>query len=508
MKRETEEKYRDSGKDAAKVKVVHTTLDDVPFGTEEDLPKPGSKLTRMELPAGVTHKDLYKDILMIAWPAFLELTLTQITGMADQIMVGRLPGETGVQALSAVGLSSQPKFLLMTMMMALNVGATAMVARYRGRNDRVKANQVFRQAVLLNMCLSILMMIAGVAGTVPLLKLIGGSGISEATYAYGAQYFRIQMWGFVPLCLTFTFTAVLRGTGETRLPLIYNTMANVVNLFFNYLLIYGKFGFPRMEVVGASLATVIGQTCAFIFALAIVLDKKRYLYLNLKEKIRFEADILKDVIKIGFPSMIEQLFMRAGILLFTRTVTGLGDVAFATHNVCMNIQSLSFMTGQAFSNSATTLMGQSLGKKRVDMADTYTRHTKMVGTIVACILAVFFMVFGENVVALYNDTPEVIEIGGKILFFVAFMQPFQSSQFITAGALRGAGDTRYPAIVIAITVLGVRATFAYILVTLLDFGLWGAWIALVCDQLLRSLLIQVHYQTGKWRFIRLSKAAE
>lgn len=491
-------------KQKQRVKVIHTTLDDVPFGSDEDLPKPGSKLEKMSLPDGLTHKQLYKDVLMIAWPSFLELVLTQLTGMADQIMVGRLPGEIGVQALSAVGLSTQPKFLLMTMVQALNVGATAMVARARGRNDREQANQVFRQSVIFNVLLSAIMMALGIIFTVPLLKLIGGSGISDSTYAYAADYFRIQMMGFVPLCITFTFTAVLRGTGETRIPLVYNTMANIINVVFNYLLIYGKLGLPRMEVLGASLATVIGQTSAFIFAMIIVLDKRRYLHLDLKEKFRYDPDIMKNVIKIGIPSMVEQLFMRAGMMLFTRTITGLGDVAYATHNICMNIQAMSFMTGQAFANSATTLMGQSLGKKRLDMAENYTRHTKTVGTISAIVLAVLFALFGKYVVALYNNTPEVVDIGGKILFFVAFMQPFQAGQFITAGALRGAGDTRFPALAIAITVLGVRASFAFILVTLMHFGLWGAWIALVCDQLIRSWLIGWHYRKGKWRFIRLS----
>ncbi len=499
-------KENDSGdfKEKQRVKVIHTTLDDVPFGSDDDIPSPDSKLEKMALPEGVTHKQLYRDVLMIAWPSFLELILTQLTGMADQIMVGRLPGEIGVRALSAVGLSTQPKFLLMTMVQALNVGATAMVARARGRKDRDQANQVFRQAVVFNILLSASMMLLGVLLTVPLLRLIGGSGISDSTYAYAADYFRIQMWGFVPLCVTFTFTAVLRGTGETRIPLLYNTMANAINLLFNYLLIYGKLGFPRMEVLGASLATVIGQTAAFVFALIIVLDKRRYLHLDLREKFRFNWEILRNVIRIGVPSMMEQLFMRAGVLIFTRTITGLGDVAFATHHICMNIQAMSFMTGQAFANSATTLMGQSLGKKRLDMAENYTRHTKTVGIISACILAVLFALFGKYVVALYNNTPEVIDIGGKILFFVAFMQPFQASQFITAGALRGAGDTRFPAIAIAVTVLGVRATFALILVSVCHFGLWGAWIALVCDQLLRSWLINWHYKKGKWRFIRLS----
>ena len=486
-----------------KTKIIQTTLDSLPFGSVEDLPKEGSKFHKQPLPENVTRAQLTRDTVRIAWPSFLELVLTQLTSMADQIMVGQLSGAAGIMALSAVGLSGQPKMLLMTMVQALNVGSTAMVARFRGQGDRQKANQVFRQSLLFNILLSILMMVLGVIFTGPLLTLIGGQGISAETYKYAAEYFRIQMYGFVPLCITITFTAVLRGIGDTKTPLIYNTLANVINLIFNYLLIYGKFGFPRMEVAGASLATVIGQTCAFVIALISVMNKKRFVYLSFREKFKLDFTILGNVVSIGIPSMIEQMFMRAGVILFTRTITGLGDTMYATHQICMNIQAMSFMTGQAFSNSATTLMGQSLGKRRYDMADNYTRCTRRIGLYTSLVLAACLILFGRTIVSFYNSTPEVIALGGNILFMVAFMQPFQSSQFITAGALRGAGDTRYTAICIFITVLVVRAGLAYIFVTLLDFGLWGAWIALVCDQLLRSLLIVLHYRSGKWRFVKL-----
>ncbi len=497
------EKSQAAGNPAQKTKMIRTTLDSLPFGTEDDLPKEGSKFHRQKLPEGVTRRQLTRDTVRIAWPSFLELVLTQLTSMADQIMVGQLSGTAGIMALSAVGLSAQPKMLLMTMMQALNVGSTAMVARFRGQGNREKANQVFRQSLLFNLILSALMMTLGVLFTTPLLQLIGGQGISEATYAYAADYFRIQMFGFMPLCVTFTFTAVLRGIGDTKTPLIYNTLANLINLLFNYLLIYGKFGFPRLEVAGASLATVIGQTCAFVFALISVMNKKRFVYLSFREKFKVDFTILGNVVSIGIPSMIEQMFMRAGVILFTRTITGLGDTMYATHQICMNIQAMSFMTGQAFANSATTLMGQSLGKRRFDMADNYTRCTRRIGMYVSFVLATCLILFGRTIVSFYNETPEVIALGGNILFMVAFMQPFQSSQFITAGALRGAGDTRFTAICIFITVLVVRAGFAYIFVQVFNFGLWGAWIALVCDQLLRSLLITLHYSSGKWRFVKL-----
>lgn len=492
-----------AGTTEGKTKMVRTTLDDLPMGRDEDLPEKGSKFKKMPLPEGVTHRMLYGDVVKIAWPSFLELVLTQLTSMADQIMVGQLPGEMGVQALSAVGISAQPKFLLMTMMQALNVGATAMVARFRGQGNREKANQVFRQSLLFNLVLSVLFMVVGVIFAAPLLHFMGGDGISDATYAFAKDYFVIQMYGFVPLCLTFTFTAVLRGIGDTKMPLIYNTLANAVNLVFNYFLIYGKCGFPEMDVAGASLATIIGQTAAFVFAVIIVLNKKRYVYLSLREKFRIDWMILANVVSIGIPSMVEQLFMRAGIIIYTRTVAGLGDVAYATHQICMNIQAMSFMTGQAFANSATTLMGQSLGKKRIDMAENYTRHTRRIGLYTSIVLGLLLIVCGRSVVWLYNQTPEVVSLGGSILIMVGCIQPFQSSQFIVAGALRGAGDTRFPAVVMFITVLVVRSSLALLLVNVFSLGLWGAWYALVADQLLRTALIAWHYGKGKWRFIKL-----
>lgn len=484
-------------------KMVRTTLDSVPMGDEASYPKPGSKLGKAKMPEGVTNKMLMKDVVRIAWPSFIELVLTQLTSMVDQMMVGQMGGQAGVLALAAVGLSAQPKFLLQTVIMALNVGSTAMVARFRGQGNREKANQVFRQSLFFNLILAIIFMTLGLLFTNPLLHFMGGDNISADTYSYAAQYFHIQMYGFIPLCLTFTITAVLRGIGETRVSLAYNTIANMVNVCFNYLLIYGKFGFPQMGVAGASLATVIGQTVAFIIAAVFVMNKKRFIYFSFREKFKVDFEILSNVIAIGVPSMIEQLFMRAGVIIYTRTIAGLGDTAYATHNVCMNIQAMSFMTGQAFSNSATTLMGQSLGKRRVDMAQLYTRNTRFIGMCVSIVLGILLSVFGRTVVSWYTPDPDVIALGGSILIMVGCVQPFQSSQFITSGALRGAGDTKFTAMVMFITVLIVRSGLALLLVNVFKLGLWGAWYALMADQLLRTLLVVLHYNTGKWRFMKL-----
>ena len=484
-----------------KQKVVKTTIDTLEFG-EINAEKEG-KYKKYKLPDGVDRGMMRSDILTIALPSLVELVLTSLTSMADQIMVGRLPGQLGVQALSAVGLCMNPKFILMTALMAINTGTTAVVARYRGMGNQEKANQTFKQSLIFNIFLSAIMMVIGVVFARELIGLIAGNGISETTVEYAVTYFRIQMYGFIPLMMTNTVTSTLRAIGDSKMPMVYNTIANVVNLFFNYGLIYGKMGMPEMDVTGASLATVIGQCVAFVIAMYIMFSKKRYVYIDFKEKTGYNKTIMSNVLGIGLPSMLEQLCLRIGIIIYSRIVASLGDISYATHMVCMNIQSLTFMSGMAFQNSATTLMGQSLGRRRLDMADNYTRMTRNISFWISCIIGVILALFGGQIVNIYNSTPEIVEMGGKLLAIVAITQPFQSSQFVTTGALRGAGDTKYPAVVIFICTLIVRSVLGYIFVIQLDMGLIGAWFAIVVDQLLKTAMIFARYNTGKWRFFKL-----
>ncbi|MDY2712531.1 MAG: MATE family efflux transporter [Candidatus Faecivivens sp.] len=482
---------------------LRTALDHLPEG-DDSLISGNLKVTR-HLPEGVQSKELYSDIIRIAWPSLIELILTQLASMVDLMMVGSIGGEAnptlGAQALTAVGLTTQPKFLLMTAFMAMNTGVTALVARYKGTGDKEKANLVVRQGLLFTFVVTLILSILGVAFARPMIIFMGST--EEHVTVWATQYLQIQMAGFLTMALTSTITASLRGVGDSRSSMVYNMIANVVNVIFNWLLIYGNLGFPEMDVAGASLATVIGQLVAFVISVGLILKGNGFLKLELKKGFMPHKETLSNMLNIGLPAMIEQLLMRAGMIIFAKTVATLGTTAYATHQVCMNIQALSFMTGQAFAVSATTLMGQSLGKRRPDMAQAYCSRTRRIGMICAIVLALIFIFFGGNIVALYNKDSEIIRVGAQILLIMAVLQPLQTSQFIIAGGLRGAGDTRATAVITFITVLLVRPTLAILLVNTFNFGLYGAWIAMAADQLLRSTLVLLRYQSGKWKNIRL-----
>jgi len=452
-------------------------------------------IKKHQLPPKVTSKSLYSDIVKIAWPSVVELTLTQLASMVDLMMVGGL----GAWALTSVGLTVQPKFLLMTFFMAMNVGATAMAARYKGAGEQEKANLILRQALVLTLIFSAVSSIIGYVYAEKFILFMGAA--EEKTLQGGTQYFKIQMIGFPFMALTSTITATLRGVGNSRTAMIYNLASNVVNVILNYLLIEGNLGFPRLEVAGASLATIIGQFLAFAFALIYIMRGDQYLHLRFNDGFKPDPHTLKQIVAIGAPAMLEQLLMRAGVIIYVRTIAGLGTVAYAVHQVCMNIQAMSFMNGQGFAVSATSLTGQSLGKNRPDMAHAYVHRTRRLGMSVSILLGIIFIFWGGKIVSLYNDDPAIVSQGARIMMFVGFTQPLQSSQFILAGSLRGAGDTRATAIITFITVLLIRPFLAMYLINAWNMGLDGAWFAFIVDQTIRSALVLIRYNSGKWKTI-------
>ena len=243
----------------------------------------------------------------------------------------------------------------------------------------------------------------------------------------------------------------------------------------------------------------MGQTVALIMAIRAIRQKNQYARLEFpKGSFRLDRDIVTNISRIGLPAMVEQLAMRFGVIVFTKTIAGLGTTAYATHTICMSIQSMTFMNGQAFATSATSLVSQSLGKGRPDMAMHYSKRTQRVGMATAACIAICIFFFNKFLLGLYTPDQAVITAGSALLSMIALIQPFQASQFIFAGALRGAGDTKFTAMVTMLTVMLLRPGLAIFLINQFDLGLNGAWYALVADQLVRTSLVFYRYHSGKW----------
>ena len=445
----------------------------------------------------MSKKGVNSRVLTLALPALVELLLVQLCTMMGTMMVGRL----GPWAISAVGYCSQPKLLVQAVFIALNTGSTALISRAKGEENKDLAHRILQQSILLSLVLSIVISIAGFMSAEAMVVFMGAS--EDYIIEAATKYMEIQMVGFVFNALTLTITACLRGVGKTKESMVYNLVANIVNVALNYALVYGNWGFPEMGVVGSSLATVIGQTVAFAIAVVVILKKDDYLELKFKGLFKLDMPIINRMVRVGGPAMGEQVIIRAGMMIFTKTITSLGSDAFATHQIAGNLLTMTYNTGQAFGIAATTLTGQSLGRRDVEAAKTYTLTCRRYGTMCSVLLAASFILFGKQLAMMFTDDMSIVTEAAKMLLIVAFIQPLQTSQLIINGSLRGAGDTMVVAVITFIGVLLIRPALSIFSINVLNMGLTGAWAATAIDQGLRSTVSYFRFKSNRWTTIKV-----
>lgn len=439
-------------------------------------------------------KEVYTRFLQIAWPSALEAVLVSIVGSIDTIMVGGL-GET---AITAVGITNQPKFILLSAIFSLNVGITAIVARRKGQGDREGANNCLKQGILLSGIISLTMAILGYVFAERILVF---AGASKDYLQDAVAYFEVILVSIVFQALNLTINAAQRGIGNTKIAMFTNIVSNLVNITFNFLLINGIGIFPRLGVRGAAIATAIGAFVACFISLSSLLRKNGFLSIRRKEKWRFKKSTLQLIGNISGNAMIEQVFMRIGFLAYNIIVAKLGTTDYAVHLICMNILNLSFSFGDGFGIAASSLVGQSLGEKRPDKAMVYGKTGQRVAFIISTILFLFYMFGRRFLISLFSSDPIIISTGATILIIVSFITHLQTSQVVISGCLRGAGDTKFVAIVSLISIGIFRPLLTWILCYPLGLGLTGAWLSILADQSIRLIFNFYRFSSGKWTTI-------
>jgi Na+-driven multidrug efflux pump len=212
---------------------------------------------------------------------------------------------------------------------------------------------------------------------------------------------------------------------------------------------------------------------------------------------------MKSIYKVASSALVEQAFLRVGFFTYAAMVARLGTTPFATHQICMNLYNVSFAVSDGFGVAATSLVGQSLGAKRPDLARVYGSIAQRCSMVCGLLLSAVFIVFREQFIMLFTNEQEIIRIGGYIMLIIAATSIAQTSQVVMSGCLRGAGDTRFVAVSSLLSVGAVRPGLSWLLCYPLGFGLIGAWIGLFADQLLRLILNAARFKSGKWTEIKL-----
>lgn len=434
-----------------------------------------------------------KRALHIAWPSVLESFFISLAGIIDTFMVSSL----GSSAVAAIGLTTQPKFIALSFFIAISVSVSALVARRRGEEDKHRANQTMVTALIFALILCLVISTIFVVFTPSIIRLAGSA---PDTHDLAVDYFTIIMAGLIFNVISMTINAGQRGSGNTQIAFTTNVVSSIVNICFNFLLINGNFGFPKMGVAGAALATVIGTIVAAIMSVSSLFRRSSYMSFRLivRDKLHFAKDIFKEILGLGSNIFVENIAARIGFLVTAITAAKLGTDQFAAHNVGMNLLSLSFSFGDGMQVAAVALTGKALGAKLKEDAVIYGKTCQQIGLTISVIISVILVLFRKNIFRMFFDDSHIIEMGSIITFYLIFIVIFQISQIIFGGCLRAAGDVKYTLAVSLIAITLIRSAATLFFVNVLGLGLQGIWMGVLADQVSRFLGLWYRFRQGKW----------
>lgn len=445
------------------------------------------------------NSQYYKAAIKMAWPSVLESFFIAIAGVIDTIMVGSL----GKYAIAAVGLTTQPKFIGLTIFIAINVAVSALVARRRGEGNKKGANQVFITALFINTVLCVIISILMVVFASDLMKLAGSN---TETHEASVIYFKVIMGGTIFNVIAMSINSAQRGSGNTKVAFVTNLTSSIVNIIFNYLLIGGNFGFPALGIYGAAIATVFGTFVAMVMSVRSLFHESSFIAVKfiIKEKIRYSLEAAKSIISLGINMFFENIAMRIGFLATALTAAKLGTDAFAAHNAGMNILSLGFSFGDGMQVAAVALTGMALGEKNPEEAIKLGKICQRIGLFISIGLSLFLFIFGREIMEIFfkNDLA-VIDMGMLILKFIMLIVLLQISQIIYGGCLRSGGDVKYTLLTGIISVTFIRSAVTIILVNVFNMGLLGIWIGVLSDQFSRYMFLSTRFRTGAWTKIKI-----
>ena len=446
----------------------------------------------------IYNKQTIKTALNMAVPAIIESFFVAFVGLVDSFMVSSL----GFDSVAAVGLTTQPKFVGFALFIAINVAVSAITARRLGERRKRDANALLSSVLALIPILSLLVSLLAVKLASPIMKLCGST---PETHSIAVTYFSIIMGGMFFNCMQMCINAMLRGAGNTKITMRTNIVSKLINDIFNYLLIGGKFGFPRLGIAGAAIATVLGTIVACIMSIVSLSKADAFISLRyiIKNRVRPTLRSYIDIFKMAYSVFIEQLLLRVGFVATAVMAAKQGNDAMAAHQVGMNILGLSFSFGDGLQAAAVALIGRSLGEGRPEKAKEYGGACRFIGACISVAVAAVYLFGARTLMRLFFDEPHIVDIGVAIMYVAIIITLFQIQQVVYMGCLRGAGDTLYTAAVSAISVTVIRTVVSYVFGFIVGWGFIGIWFGVLADQLTRFMLSALRFKAGKWIMIKV-----
>ncbi len=452
-------------------------------GNGRDPPAPGGATPRI---AGVWE---------LAWPSTTLFALHALVGVVDFVFVASL----GTEAVAAVGVANQLHFLVFAVLAAVTTGTVAVIARSTGAGRIDEAAHALRASVLLATAVALLLMAALPFGD----AIVGAMGVEPAVVSLGGTCLAILLAFNVPFAIEVTIGSGLRGAGDVRTPLAIGIATNIVNVVADYALIFGRLGAPELGAVGSAVATGIAFTASMLLALGLwargglVIPWQSW-------RGSLTGSMPRRLLRVGIPTAVEQSTWNLGLLIFLSVVATFGTAPVSAYLIGVRILSLCFVPGFGFATAAATLVGQHLGAEAPRHAARSGWRATGGAVLVMGSVGLAIIAAAEPLAGAFGAAgEETIALTVTFIYILGAAQPLMAIEFAVSGALRGAGDTRFPRIAILTGLFAVRLGGALLVAIPLFGTVRAVWTCLLVDYAVKAVMLATRFSRGRWKKLRV-----
>ena len=435
----------------------------------------------------------YKKVLQVGLPAIAGLSTQMVVSLVDTAMVGRI--EDATYALAAMGIGVLATWALISFFSSLATGIHVVVARKYGERDYISCGITLNNSILLAVLIGAVVAMVGVFFSYPIAHLFA---TDETVGNYASEYLYYRFMGIPFFLISVSFRGFFFGISKTKIFMFSGVITNVLNFIFNYALIYGNFGFPKMGLAGAGLGSTLATVFDGLFyTVIIMLPSYRKKFQNLKHLV-LNKNIISAIMKISLPVSFQNVFILIGFLSFVSITGIIGTLEQASTQAIISTLFISFLPCFGFGIAVQTLVGNNLGAKKFLLAKIYGFETAKIATIYTIILGFIFIIIPQYVLLIITNDQTIIDTAVPSLRVAGFAQIFYGVGVVLANGLQAAGRSFYVMKSEVITNLLIFVPLAYFLGVYLELGLTWAWMALPIYIILYSLIIYLKFNSADW----------
>lgn len=444
---------------------------------------------------------IQRSILPFTWPILVELVCVVLMGIVSTILVSRI----GKDATAAVGITDSVTYIILSLLTAIALGGSVLIAQAFGRRDRQKALFGASKVMNLGVLISVVCCVAMFLFAEPILAVVA-YGAEPEVIALADQYLKMIALSYPALAITLSGSGILRAVGNSRSPATTNILMNILNIVISYPLIYGieALHWNGLGMLGAGIGISAARWIGAAMIL-FVLTHNSSLRVPANEFLKpFSRSILKEILVIGVPASVESLMFNIGKLITQIMVAGMGTIVMAGNVVTFSVLLFVNIPGNALAMAATVLIGKRLGQNQTRTARLEMQLILWLATAALIALGIVTVPFAHQIGAIYTDDPAVIDVVVNLIYLNALMMPIWAASFVLPAAFKCAKDVKYSMWTAILSMWGCRIVLGYLLGIYAQLGIYGIWLGMFADWWLRGALYLYRMLSRRWLNVYLT----